>query len=101
MSIPARELGDKARQGCLVGGGEQRDWQLGSGALCFEGIFGTGGLVIRRGTGGSGSHTQWKPDGLLEDFQLVIQPLWASVLRSVKQENTVSAVQSPAATFVV
>jgi hypothetical protein len=38
---------------------------------------------------------RWKPDGLPEGFQLVIQPLCASVLSPVKQENTVSGPQSP------
>lgn len=36
FSVPGRELGDRARQGCLVDGAEEKNWRLGSGALCFQ-----------------------------------------------------------------
>lgn len=81
-----------------VDGGEQKDWQLWSGALGVQQdffFFCRDGLVVRRGTRGRGLTRRWKPDGLPEDFQLVIQPFCASVLSSVKQGNTVSAPQSP------
>lgn len=63
---------------------------MGSAATCFQRDFSqrwTRGRE-RDKSAGRGSHTQWKPDGLLEGFQR--GSLCASVLSSVTQENSVS-----------